>query len=70
MSAEPSRRAHPAAPQTGAPIRPPVATLVGFSTRLPPDLVRRLQIAAPQLQLRQAEIAARAIDDWLTRHHH
>ena len=64
------RRRHPAAPLPGTQSRPPVVALVGFSTRLPADLVRRLQIAAPQLQLRQAEITAAAIDDWLTRHHH
>jgi hypothetical protein len=38
-----------------------------FSTRLPPDVLARLRIAAPQLGLRQAEIAATAIDRFLKR---
>ena len=65
MSADPPRRPHPAAPQPDTPRRVTTAPRVGFSTRLPLDLVRRVQIAAPQLQLRQAEIAELAIDDWL-----
>ena len=36
--------------------------LAPFSTRLPPDLLDRLRIAAPQLGLRQGEIAAAALD--------
>jgi hypothetical protein len=42
--------------------------LVPFSTRLPPQLLERLRIAAPQLGLRQGEIAARAIDRFLGEH--
>jgi hypothetical protein len=40
--------------------------LAPFSTRLPPDLLDRLRIAAPQLGLRQGEIAAAALDSFLT----
>lgn len=40
--------------------------LAPFSTRLPPDLLDRLRIAAPQLGLRQGEIAAAALDFFLT----
>ena len=40
--------------------------LAPFSTRLPPDLLDRLRIAAPQLGLRQGEIAAAALDLFLT----
>jgi hypothetical protein len=38
-----------------------------FSTRLPPGLLARLRIAAPQLALRQSDIAATAIDRFLRR---
>jgi hypothetical protein len=38
-----------------------------FSTRLPPDLLERLRVAAPQLGLRQSDIAAAAIDGFLKR---
>jgi hypothetical protein len=40
--------------------------LAPFSTRLPPDLLDRLRIAAPRLGLRQGEIAATALDTFLT----
>ena len=40
--------------------------LAPFSTRLPPELLDRLRIAAPQLGLRQGEIAAAALDLFLT----
>ena len=40
--------------------------LAPFSTRLPPELLDRLRIAAPQLGLRQGEIAAAALDIFLT----
>lgn len=40
--------------------------LAPSSTRLPPDLVDRLRLAAPPLGLRQGEIAAAAIDRFLT----
>jgi hypothetical protein len=39
--------------------------LAPFSTQLPPELLERLRIAAPQLRLRQGEIAV-AIDRLLT----
>lgn len=39
--------------------------LVPFSTRLPPDLLDRLRVAAPQLGLRQGDITAEALDDFL-----
>ncbi len=39
-----------------------------FSTRLPPQLIERLRIAAPQIGLRQGEIAAQAIDRFLGDH--
>jgi hypothetical protein len=39
--------------------------LAPFSTRLPPDLIERLRIAAPQLGLRQGQITAQAIDRFL-----
>jgi len=40
--------------------------LVPFSTRLPPDVLNRLRVAAPQLGLRQGDITAEALDDFLT----
>jgi hypothetical protein len=40
--------------------------LTPFSTRLPPDVLERLRVAAPQLGLRQCEIAAAALDLFLT----
>jgi hypothetical protein len=46
------------------PARPVV--LAQFSTRLPPELLDRLRVAAPQLGLRQGEIAAAALDMFLT----
>ena len=70
MSAERPHRPHPASPRSGEQRLIVAAPLVGFSTRLAPSLVRRLQVAAPQLQLRQAEIASQAIDAWLTEHGH
>jgi predicted transcriptional regulator len=38
-----------------------------FSTRLPPDLLSRLRVAAPQLGLHQSEITATALDEYLAR---
>jgi hypothetical protein len=38
-----------------------------FSTRLPPEVLARLRVAAPQLGLRQSDIAATAIDRFLRR---
>lgn len=46
--------------------RSPVV-LEQFSTRLPPDVLARLRVAAPQLGLRQSDIAATAIDRFLRR---
>jgi hypothetical protein len=40
--------------------------LAPFSTQLPPELLERLRIAAPQLGLNQSEIAAAAIDALLS----
>jgi hypothetical protein len=66
--------------RSDAPIaRPPAAPIVAsreagllapFSTRLPPLLIERLRVAAPQLAMRQGEIAARAIDRFLHDHGH
>jgi hypothetical protein len=39
--------------------------LAPFSTRLPPEVLERLRVAAPQLGLRQCEIAAAALDLYL-----
>ena len=58
---------HPAAPVT-APNDQEV--LAPFSTRLPPLLIERLRVAAPQLGMRQGEIAACAIDRFLHDHGH
>jgi hypothetical protein len=41
--------------------------LAQFSTRLPPELLGRLRIAAPQLGLRQSDITATALDEFLRR---
>jgi hypothetical protein len=40
--------------------------LAPFSTRLPPDVLDRLRVAAVQLGLRQGEITAAALDIFLT----
>ena len=48
---------------TGVPV-----VLVQFSTRLAPELLSRLRVAAPQLGMRQSDIAAEAIDGYLRRH--
>jgi hypothetical protein len=40
---------------------------VPFSTRVPPDVLERLRIAAPQLGLRQGDITAAALDAFLAR---
>ena len=39
--------------------------LAQFSTRLPPDLIERLRVAAPQLGLRQGDITGAALDRYL-----
>lgn len=41
--------------------------LAQFSTRLPPALLGRLRVAAPQLDLRQSDITAAALDAFLRR---
>jgi hypothetical protein len=46
--------------------RAPVV-LEQFSTRLPPELLQRLRVAAPQLGLRQSDITAAALGDYLAR---
>ncbi len=57
--------------ELAAPLRGVDARLAGrvvlapFSTRLPPELLERLRVAAPQLGLRQGEIAAAALDLFL-----
>lgn len=56
------RHAHPAAPDA---VVAGHDVLAPFSTRLPPALIERLRIAAPQLGMRQGEIAAAAIDGFL-----
>jgi hypothetical protein len=43
-----------------------LAMLTPFSTRLPPELLERLRIAAPQLGTRQGEITAPALDFFLS----
>jgi hypothetical protein len=40
---------------------------VQFSTRLPPELLERLRVASPQLDLRQSDITAAALDTFLRR---
>lgn len=60
-------RTHPAAPTPTASSR---EVLAPFSTRLPPDLIERLRIAAPQIGMRQGEITATAIDRFLRDHGH
>jgi hypothetical protein len=60
-------RPHPAAPV--AAIATP-GVLAPFSTRLPPELLERLRVAAPQLGRRQGEIVALAIDQYLREHGH
>ena len=39
--------------------------LAQFSTRLPPELLERLRVAALQLDLRQSDITAAALDAFL-----
>ena len=58
---------HPAAPITTT---RDADVLAPFSTRLPPLLVERLRVAAPQLGMRQGEIAAHAIERFLLDHGH
>jgi hypothetical protein len=56
-------------PPSRAPQHPSrgAVVLVPFSTRLPPDVLDRLRVAAPQLGLRQGDITAVALDAFLER---
>jgi len=63
-----NRHVHPAAPD--AALAAVGEVLAPFSTRLPPALIERLRIAAPQIGMRQGEIAARALDRFLRDHGH
>jgi hypothetical protein len=58
--------ARPDRPWQGSSLATAPLVLAPFSTRLPPNLLERLRMAAPQLGLRQGEIAAAAIDRFLT----
>ena len=60
MHSEPRQR-----PERRATTSPLV--LAQFSTRLPPELLERLRVAAPQLDLRQSDITAVALDAFLRR---
>jgi hypothetical protein len=60
-------RPHPAAPTATPPTQ---AVLAPFSTRLPPELLERLRVAAPQLGRRQGQIVALAIEQYLREHGH
>jgi hypothetical protein len=42
--------------------------VVPFSTRVPPDVLNRLRVAAPQLGRRQGDITAVALDTFLAEH--
>ena len=42
--------------------------LAQFCTRLPPQLLKRLPMAAPQLGMRQSDITAVALDEYLRRY--
>lgn len=59
-------RPHPAAPIA----QPAPNVLAPFSTRLPPELLERLRVAAPQLGRRQGEIVALAVDQYLREQGH
>ena len=53
------------------PARPAEPILLApFSTRLPPELLRRLRLAAPRLELRIGEITAAALDAFLSERGH
>jgi hypothetical protein len=56
-----------ARPLRGVDARPVGSVVLGpFSAGLPPELLDRLRVAAPQLGLRQGEIAAAVLDIFLT----
>jgi hypothetical protein len=44
--------------------------LAPFSTRLPPEVLRRLRLAAPRLEMRMGEITAAALEAFLSRRGH
>ena len=70
MLADPARTTRPR-PHPAAPIAPPATVVLApFSTRLPPELLERLRVAAPQLGRRQGEIVALAVDQYLREHGH
>jgi hypothetical protein len=48
----------------GEPLAAPLL-LSQFSTRLPPNLLERLRVAAPQLGMRQSDITATVLDVFL-----
>ena len=53
------------------PARPAEPLLLApFSTRLPPELLRRLRIASPRLESRIGEITAAALDAFLSERGH
>lgn len=60
------RRAPGRADPTGGAGAPVI--LAQVSTRLAPELLSRLRVAAPQLRMRQSDIAAAAIDGYLRRY--
>lgn len=61
--------AHYGPPRGGAESRPSArVVLAPFSTRVPPDVLGRLRVAAPQLGLRQGDITAVALDAFLKEH--
>jgi hypothetical protein len=67
MRSDKASTRHPAAPIARSNEEDELAP---FSTRLPPLLIERLRVAAPQLGMRQGEIATRAIDRFLHDHGH
>lgn len=58
-----AKRGSRVVPMRARPVEP--VLLAPFSTRLPPELLRRLRVGAPQLELQIGEIAAAAIDAYL-----
>jgi hypothetical protein len=58
--------ARPDRPWQGGNLPTASMVLVPWSIRVPPDLLERLRIGAPQLGLCQGEITAAALDRFLT----
>jgi len=58
--------ARPDRPWQGSALAASPLLLAQFSARVPPQLLERLPVAAPQLGLRQGEIAAAALDLFLS----